>query len=111
MASASPAANSGGLPPTEGSALLTSLLAGVWANKLSAIVLGPSVAVFLWFFVAYQTSPLKKYPGPFLAGMAHARLGPQVCEAYSDDGTRMDQPVASVAGHLGRVRPAHVEAA
>jgi hypothetical protein len=77
MASASPAANAG-LPPTEGSALLTSLLAGVWANKLSAIVLAPSVAVFLWFFVAYQTSPLKKYPGPFLAGMVHDRHGPQV---------------------------------
>lgn len=78
MASASPAAN-GGLPPTGGSALdLTSLLAGVLANKLTAVVLAPSVAVFLWFFVAYQTSPLKKYPGPFLAGMVQARLGPQM---------------------------------
>ncbi|KAK4156595.1 Pisatin demethylase [Chaetomidium leptoderma] len=68
MASASPAAN-GGLPPADGSALdLTSLLAGVWGNKLSVLVLAPSIAVFLWFFVAYQTSPLKKYPGPFLAG-------------------------------------------
>lgn len=78
MASASPAANSG-VPPTEGSALdLTALLAGVWGNKLSAIVLAPSVAVFLWFFVAYQTSPLKKYPGPFLAGMVQTRAGPHV---------------------------------
>jgi hypothetical protein len=69
MASASPAA-SGGIPPAEGSALdLASVLAGVWGNKLSVFVLAPSVAVFLWFFVAYQTSPLKKYPGPFLAGM------------------------------------------
>lgn len=68
MASASPAAN-GRIPPAEGSALdLTALLAGVWGNKLSAVVLGPAVAVFLWFFVAYQMSPLKKYPGPFLAG-------------------------------------------
>jgi hypothetical protein len=70
MASASPAAN-GGIPPAGGSALdPTALLAGVWGNKLSALVLAPSVAVFLWFFVAYQTSPLKRYPGPFLAGMA-----------------------------------------
>ncbi|KAH6843270.1 cytochrome P450 [Chaetomium sp. MPI-CAGE-AT-0009] len=68
MASASPAAN-GGIPPTGASALdLNALLAGVWGNKLSALVLAPTVAVFLWFFVAYQTSPLKKYPGPFLAG-------------------------------------------
>lgn len=29
----------------------------------------PAVTCFLWFFVSYHTSPLKKYPGPFLAGM------------------------------------------
>lgn len=69
MASASPAAT-GGIPPAEGSALdLSLLLSGVWGNKLSVFVLAPSIAVFLWFFVAYQTSPLKKYPGPFMAGM------------------------------------------
>ena len=34
----------------------------------SAAVLVPAITLFLWFFVAYQTSPLKKYPGPFLAG-------------------------------------------
>lgn len=28
----------------------------------------PSITIFLWFSVAYQTSALKKYPGPFLAG-------------------------------------------
>jgi hypothetical protein len=72
MASASPAAN-GGPFPTESAALnlTTSLLAGVWGNKLAALVLAPSIAVFLWFLVAYQTSPLKQYPGPFLAGMLY----------------------------------------
>lgn len=34
----------------------------------SATVLVPAITIFIWFFVAYQTSPLKKYPGPFLAG-------------------------------------------
>ena len=66
MASASPAA-SGGVPP-DGS-VLDLVLAGVLGNKLGALVLAPTVAVFLWFLVSYQTSPLKKYPGPFLAGM------------------------------------------
>ena len=66
MASASPAA-SGGVPP-DGS-VLDLVLAGVLGNKLGAVVLAPTIAVFLWFLVSYQTSPLKKYPGPFLAGM------------------------------------------
>src|SRR5690348_5515293 len=39
------------------------------AGKLSVLVIAPSIACFLWFWVAYQTSPLRKYPGPFLAGM------------------------------------------
>jgi hypothetical protein len=68
MASASPAAN-GGFPAPEGSALdLASVLSGVAQHKLSVLVLAPAIALFLWFLVAYQTSPLKKYPGPLLAG-------------------------------------------
>lgn len=43
-------------------------------GKLSILVVAPSIAVFLWFWVAYQTSPLRKYPGPFLAGMFCLRL-------------------------------------
>lgn len=35
---------------------------------VSAAVFVPAITIFMWFFVAYQTSPLKKYPGPFLAG-------------------------------------------
>jgi hypothetical protein len=71
MVSASPAVNGGPLPTESAALSLTaSLLAGVWGNKLAALVLAPSIAVFLWFFVAYQTSPLKQYPGPFLAGMS-----------------------------------------
>jgi hypothetical protein len=66
MASASPAA-SGGIPSPDGS-MLDLVLAGVLANKLSVLLLSPAIAVFLWFLVSYQTSPLKKYPGPFLAG-------------------------------------------
>ena len=66
MASASPAA-SGGIPPTDAFDV-NALIAAVLANKLAVVVLAPSIAVFFWFFVSYQTSPLKKYPGPFLAG-------------------------------------------
>ncbi|KAK4147374.1 Pisatin demethylase [Dichotomopilus funicola] len=68
MASASPAAR-GWLPLDDVSGPdSTWLLAGTWGTKLTALILAPAVAVFLWFFVAYQTSPLKRYPGPFLAG-------------------------------------------
>lgn len=37
-------------------------------GKLTLLIVGPSVACLVWFWVAYQTSPLRKYPGPFLAG-------------------------------------------
>lgn len=37
-------------------------------GKLTVAVVAPSIAIFFWFWVAYQTSPLRKYPGPFLAG-------------------------------------------
>lgn len=68
MASASPAAR-GWLPLDDVSGPdVTSFLAGTLGARLLALILAPTVAVFLWFFVAYQTSPLKRYPGPFLAG-------------------------------------------
>jgi len=37
-------------------------------GKLTVAVVAPSIAILFWFWVAYQTSPLRKYPGPFLAG-------------------------------------------
>ena len=37
-------------------------------NALVLLFLVPSITCFLWFFVSYHTSPLKQYPGPFLAG-------------------------------------------
>lgn len=44
--------------------------------KAGILLLTPAVTIFLWFFVSYQLSPLKKYPGPFLAGMSPARFTP-----------------------------------
>ncbi|KAK0649763.1 cytochrome P450 [Cercophora newfieldiana] len=41
------------------------------AGKATIAVIAPSIACFLWFWVAYQTSPLRKYPGPFLAGFTN----------------------------------------
>ncbi|KAK3694224.1 cytochrome P450 [Podospora appendiculata] len=46
----------------------TAVLITIQANKLAALILAPSFACFLWFFVSYHTSPLKRYPGPFLDG-------------------------------------------
>lgn len=68
MASTSPAATRGSFSREASGWDLGSVLGSAWANKLGVFVLAPSIAVFLWFSVAYQTSPLKKYPGPFLAG-------------------------------------------
>lgn len=39
--------------------------------KASIMLLTPAITLFLWFFVSYQLSPLKRYPGPFLAGLFH----------------------------------------
>ncbi|KAK0609431.1 cytochrome P450 [Immersiella caudata] len=40
-------------------------------RKPTIAVVAPSIALFLWFWVAYQTSPLRKQPGPFLAGFTN----------------------------------------
>lgn len=45
-----------------------SLLQEARQYKAAIVLLTPAITIFLWFFVSYQTSPLKKYPGPFLAG-------------------------------------------
>ncbi|KAL1838075.1 hypothetical protein VTJ49DRAFT_3095 [Mycothermus thermophilus] len=42
-------------------------LAALWSQKFSAFILAPSISLLLWLFIAYHTSPLKRYPGPFLA--------------------------------------------
>lgn len=43
-------------------------LDAVKSNKAALVFLTPAITVFLWYLVSYYTSPLKKYPGPFLAG-------------------------------------------
>jgi len=54
---------------------MASLFSLDWADvesstgMLTVLAIAPSVACLLWFWVAYQTSPLRKYPGPFLAGI------------------------------------------
>lgn len=45
------------------------LLESARQYKAGIMLLTPAITIFLWFFVSYQLSPLKKYPGPFLAGM------------------------------------------
>ncbi|SPO00302.1 related to pisatin demethylase / cytochrome P450 monooxygenase [Cephalotrichum gorgonifer] len=59
------------VPPPSGSLDTldwTTLLDGARQYKAAILMLTPAITIFLWFFVAYQTSPLKRYPGPFLAG-------------------------------------------
>ncbi|KAK3988045.1 putative cytochrome P450 pisatin demethylase-like protein, partial [Cladorrhinum sp. PSN332] len=46
---------------------LSTLFALTQSVKFNIFVVAPSITIFLWYFIAYQTSPLKKYPGPFLA--------------------------------------------
>jgi len=66
MASASPLANAATVTDTTH---WVSLLTNPQVVKLGIIFgVTPLVTIFLWFLVSYQTSPLKKYPGPFLAG-------------------------------------------
>lgn len=50
------------------------LLENARQYKASVLLLTPAITIFLWFFVSYQLSPLKKYPGPFLAGVSHLAL-------------------------------------
>lgn len=38
------------------------------SNKTAVVLTTSAAAVFSWFFISYHTSPLKQYPGPFLAG-------------------------------------------
>lgn len=44
------------------------ILEAVRSHKSTIFITAPLVSLFLWYFIAWQTSPLKKYPGPFLAG-------------------------------------------
>ena len=46
----------------------STILEAVHSHKSTIFVTAPLVSLFLWYFIAWQTSPLKKYPGPFLAG-------------------------------------------
>ncbi|KAI0007981.1 cytochrome P450 [Xylariaceae sp. FL0662B] len=47
------------------------ILVGSQSHKLSTIVVTLAIAVSLWFFASYQRSPLKKFPGPPLAGLTN----------------------------------------
>lgn len=102
MASASPAAN-GVPPPSQFDWDLNSVLAGIWSHKLSIFVLAPSVTVFLWFFIAYQTSPLKKYPGPFLAGLWRT----PTCSVRGWLTLRQDGPISGDYGRSTRASTRH----
>lgn len=74
----------------------------------SAAVLVPAITIFVWFFVAYQTSPLKKYPGPFLAGQSPHVTTAVLLDAVDVD--RMDEPVAPSTGLLSEACPSNEEA-
>ena len=39
-----------------------------WRSLAAAIVVVPFLSITAWWIVAYFTSPLRKYPGPSLAG-------------------------------------------
>jgi hypothetical protein len=37
-------------------------------HNFGILVVSVPVFIFLWLLISYITSPLKQYPGPFLAG-------------------------------------------
>ena len=67
MASILPSAATGS-PLEWSSSDWQTLLADSRVQIVGAAVVAPALTIFLWFLVSYYTSPLKKYPGPFLAG-------------------------------------------
>ncbi|KAF6802151.1 hypothetical protein CSOJ01_11806 [Colletotrichum sojae] len=58
-----------------------SLLNRAQTHKMSICLFTPAVLCFLWFFITWQMSPLKKYPGPFLAGWTNLWRFWQVIDA------------------------------
>lgn len=44
------------------------------AGLLSSVLLGLIVIVVLWHLAVYLRSPLRKFPGPFLAGRENFNL-------------------------------------
>ncbi|KAL3293974.1 benzoate 4-monooxygenase cytochrome p450 [Colletotrichum asianum] len=52
----------GTIPPWQ------NLLGEAQSHKASIVLLTPALSCFVWFVFSWSTSPLKKYPGPFLAG-------------------------------------------
>lgn len=42
-----------------------------WRSLAAAIVVVPFLSVTAWWILSYYTSPLRKYPGPGLAGEFH----------------------------------------
>lgn len=38
-------------------------------KKSVVVSLVPVIVLLVWYFISYQISPLKKYPGPWLAGL------------------------------------------
>lgn len=59
---------SGFVVPVDALSHSQSLLSNSRVQLVGIVLVAPVVTLFLWFFVSYHTSPLKKYPGPFLAG-------------------------------------------
>ncbi|OHF04526.1 benzoate 4-monooxygenase cytochrome P450 [Colletotrichum orchidophilum] len=44
------------------------ILTSAQSHMASLVLLTPAISCFLWFFASWQTSPLKNFPGPLLAG-------------------------------------------
>lgn len=51
-------------------------------NKITILVLVSIITTALWYSIAYLTSPLRKYPGPFLGGKS--KIFPRVCDSLSN---------------------------
>ncbi|KAK3391826.1 cytochrome P450 [Sordaria brevicollis] len=82
MASNVPLGN--GTLPGEHATPLSWATSALKANMIITFGVASLVTLFLWFFISYQTSPLKKYPGPALAGWTNLwRLGQVLSGEYA----------------------------
>ncbi|KAL2157081.1 hypothetical protein VTH06DRAFT_7037 [Thermothelomyces fergusii] len=101
----SPSANdTGPYPAAAGSSLdVVTRFPIVERNKLlTTLVFGPALAIFLWFCVAYHTSPLKQYPGPFLAGWTNLW---RVWQVYSGEYAPRIKKLHEKYGPVVRIGP------
>ncbi|KAK1572961.1 cytochrome P450 [Colletotrichum navitas] len=80
------------------------MLASDISQKMEVVLLVPIVGCFLWFLASWQASPLKKFPGPVLAGWTNLwRLWQVISADYAPRVKRLHEkhgPVVRIGPNL-----------